>query len=88
MVSTRATQGDGSGADPRDDWLAGDVGDLDWFPEDGETGTRGAPASGGRASGRRPGRTGTGNRSALALGDVLEGRGMIIAIVVGIVAVA
>jgi hypothetical protein len=43
-VSTRATEGSGGGADPRDDWLAADAGDLDWFPGDDPQGA-GAPGS-------------------------------------------
>ncbi len=86
-MSTRATPG-GADADPRDDWLAGDAGDLDWFPEDGEAGTRPGEPGSGRASGQRPVGSRSSGRGALAAGDLLEGRGLLIAIVVGIVAVA
>ncbi len=95
-VSTRATQSGGSegggAGDPRDDWLAGDAGDLDWFPGDDAraSGGSGSRAQGAGAGGRNDGpRSGSdGGSPALAdLNELLHRRGALIVLIAAVAVV-
>jgi hypothetical protein len=81
-VSTRAT--DGGGSDPRDDWLAEDAGDLDWFPEDDAQG-HGAPGSRAtQAAGRSTPSTGGGSPAVGDLNEFLRRRGTLIILIAAV----
>src|SRR5277367_1218037 len=85
MVSTRATESGGpEGGDPRDDWLAGDAADLDWFPGDEAegavaSGSRTAQGAGGRNAGPR-----AGSPALEDLNEFLRRRGALIVLIAAV----
>ncbi|HEX4518908.1 MAG TPA: peptidoglycan-binding domain-containing protein [Gaiellaceae bacterium] len=72
-MSTRATQSGGPGGnDPRDDWLAGDAADLDWFPEEGSPSTGATGSRAAQGAGRGGPDHGAPRQTSPALEDLNE----------------